>query len=60
MIERGQTYPLVLYLHGASERGDDNRAQLKFLPEWMAAGDNRRRYPTLSVGAAVSGRPAVG
>lgn len=27
--EPGQTYPLVLFLHGAGERGDDNKAQLK-------------------------------
>lgn len=25
----GKTYPLVLFLHGAGERGDDNTAQLK-------------------------------
>jgi predicted peptidase len=28
-IEAGKTYPLVLFLHGAGERGDDNTAQLK-------------------------------
>lgn len=28
-IERGKTYPLVLFLHGSGERGDDNKAQLK-------------------------------
>lgn len=27
--EPGKTYPLVLFLHGAGERGDDNSAQLK-------------------------------
>jgi len=27
--EPGETYPLVLFLHGAGERGDDNKAQLK-------------------------------
>jgi predicted peptidase len=27
--EAGRTYPLVLFLHGAGERGDDNTAQLK-------------------------------
>ncbi len=29
IIEPGKTYPLVLFLHGAGERGDDNTAQLK-------------------------------
>ena len=28
-MEKGKTYPLVLFLHGAGERGDDNAAQLK-------------------------------
>ena len=28
-LEKGKTYPLVLFLHGAGERGDDNTAQLK-------------------------------
>lgn len=28
-LEAGKTYPLVLFLHGAGERGDDNKAQLK-------------------------------
>lgn len=29
VIEPGKSYPLVLFLHGAGERGDDNEAQLK-------------------------------
>ena len=28
-IEKGKTYPLVLFLHGSGERGDDNTAQLR-------------------------------
>ena len=28
-VQPGKTYPLVLFLHGAGERGDDNTAQLK-------------------------------
>lgn len=28
-MESGKTYPVVLFLHGAGERGTDNRAQLK-------------------------------
>jgi predicted peptidase len=27
-LEPGETYPLVLFLHGAGERGDDNQSQL--------------------------------
>jgi predicted peptidase len=42
---QGATYPLVLYLHGRGERGIDNSAQLRFLPEWMAGDAYRARYP---------------
>ena len=28
-LDKSKTYPLVLFLHGAGERGDDNTAQLK-------------------------------
>src|SRR5271170_2446384 len=35
-IEPGKKYPVVLFLHGAGERGTDNANQLKYLPEWLA------------------------
>jgi predicted peptidase len=41
----GVRHPVVLFLHGAGERGDDNEAQLKFLPQWMSEAGNRRRHP---------------
>ncbi|MBX9788496.1 MAG: dienelactone hydrolase family protein [Pirellulales bacterium] len=44
-IAAGKKYPLVIFLHGAGERGDDNLAQLKYLPEWMAADDWQAKYP---------------
>ena len=44
-IEPGKRYPLVLFLHGAGERGDDNVEQLKYLPTWLASDENRRKYP---------------
>jgi predicted peptidase len=44
-IEPGKEYPLILFLHGAGERGDDNRNQLKCLPEWMARPEARQKYP---------------
>lgn len=38
-------HPLVVYLHGAGERGDDNIRQLKYLPTWMIEKEIRQRHP---------------
>lgn len=44
-IEPGKKYPLVLFLHGAGERGDNNLAQLMFLPTQMCQPEWREKYP---------------
>ena len=45
VVEQGRRYPLVLFLHGAGERGRDNEKQLEYLPTWMAEPSLRERYP---------------
>ena len=37
--------PLVVSLHGAGERGNDNRLQLRYLPEQLARTTQRKQYP---------------
>lgn len=44
-VEPGKTYPVVLFLHGAGERGDDNAVQLKHFPVRMISETNREKYP---------------
>jgi predicted peptidase len=45
----GKKYPVVLFLHGAGERGNDNAAQLKYFPTWMAAEPMRSDYPAFVI-----------
>ncbi|MEX0668926.1 MAG: PHB depolymerase family esterase [Pirellulales bacterium] len=42
-------YPVVLFLHGAGERGSDNTKQLNYLPTWMAEPGLRQQHPCFVV-----------
>lgn len=44
-VEPNKQYPVILFLHGAGERGDDNRMQLLYLPEMMSQDEYRRDFP---------------
>ena len=48
-IEEGKTYPLVLFLHGAGERGDDNRKQTTHFPDLFQAQEFRSQFPCFLV-----------
>ena len=41
----GRKLPVVLFLHGAGERGSDNERQLAYLPTWLAEPAARERHP---------------
>ena len=43
--ESDKKYPLVVFLHGAGERGDDNAAQLVHGMADFCKADRRERYP---------------
>ena len=44
-IEEGEVYPLILFLHGAGERGDNNETQLTHFPVKMATPERRASMP---------------
>ena len=44
-IVEGERYPLVLFLHGAGERGSDNQRQKVHFPDRMASSSYSKRYP---------------
>ena len=45
IVEAGKKYPLILFLHGAGERGNDNGKTLKHFCRMMAKANYREQYP---------------
>ncbi|HUI32375.1 MAG TPA: hypothetical protein VLY84_02070, partial [Dysgonamonadaceae bacterium] len=45
-IAENKTYPLVLFLHGAGERGSDNKLQLQHGSMQFTNPVNREAYPS--------------
>ncbi|SFU30833.1 Putative esterase [Pustulibacterium marinum] len=44
-----QTYPVVLFLHGAGERGNDNKAQLTHGSSLFLSDSVRTKYPAIVI-----------
>ena len=44
-IEKGKKYPLVIFLHGMGERGDDNKKQLTHGGPMFLNPANQEKYP---------------
>ena len=42
-------YPLIIFLHGSGERGNDNEAQLKWGASAFASDENMLRYPAFVI-----------
>ncbi|NLZ94731.1 MAG: prolyl oligopeptidase family serine peptidase, partial [Bacteroidales bacterium] len=49
IIDADTKYPLVLFLHGAGERGNDNEAQLQHGANMFTNPVNQEKYPTFAL-----------
>ena len=47
--QKDKLLPLVLFLHGKGERGDDNQAQLKHGLKLFAADEGMKRFPAIVI-----------
>ena len=47
--EENRSYPLILFLHGSGERGNDNELQLKHGASFFASDSIRENYPAFVV-----------
>lgn len=47
--EDGRKYPLIFFLHGAGERGDDPKKLLPHFPTQMAKPEWRKKFPCILV-----------
>ncbi len=45
----GEKYPLLVFLHGAGERGNDNEAQLVHIAPFLSSDSIRNHYPAYIV-----------
>lgn len=43
--KKQKKYPLILFLHGAGERGTDNELQLKYISDLFLDDNTRKKYP---------------
>ncbi|MBX2965536.1 MAG: prolyl oligopeptidase family serine peptidase [Cyclobacteriaceae bacterium] len=47
--KKGKKYPVVLFLHGAGERGDNNVSQLIHGSKLFANAENRKKFPAIVI-----------
>lgn len=54
-LEPGKKYPLVVFLHGAGERGSNNESQLQNCARDFAKPENREKYPCFVIAPQCDG-----
>src|SRR5690554_6510896 len=47
--DTNKSYPLIVFLHGAGERGDDNEKQLTHGADLFLDRENREKFPAIVV-----------
>ncbi len=47
--DRSKKYPIVLFLHGAGERGNDNEKQLTHGAKLFLQAENRKKFPAIII-----------
>lgn len=48
-FDAGKKYPLLLFLHGAGERGADNKSQLTHGGQYFSSDYNRKHFPAIVI-----------
>lgn len=48
-FDPSKKYPLILFLHGAGERGNDNQKQLTHGASFFSSPENRKNFPAIVV-----------
>ena len=48
-FDKTKTYPIILFLHGIGERGDDNELQLKYIDRVFLNSQNYNDFPSVVI-----------
>jgi predicted peptidase len=48
-VKSGEKYPLVIYLHGGGQGGNDNLKQLDRVPAFFTSSDVQKKYPSFVI-----------
>lgn len=58
-FDSARKYPVIVFLHGAGERGNDNEAQLRIGGEYFLKEENRKNFPAIVIFPQCPGRDRI-